>query len=76
MKYEIKEITIGAMLPIMGLIETDSKQFQLEMVKQCVYKDGKPLGDEALNLPISEYMSLAVKVMEVNDLGGGKEGKS
>ena len=68
--YEIKELTIGAMLPIMDLISIDPKKFQLEMVKAAVFKDGVAIGDKALELPVSEYMKLAVQVMEKHNFGG------
>ena len=68
--YEIKELTIGQMLPIFDLIQSDPKKFQMEMVKQAVCKDGQPLGDAALNLPLSEYMKLAIEVMEKHNFNG------
>jgi len=70
MSYKIKELTIGQMLPIMDLISTDPKKFQMEMVKLSVYKDGVALGEAALDLPVSEYMKLAVDVMEKHNFGG------
>jgi hypothetical protein len=75
MQYEIKELTIGQMLPIFDLIQSDPKAFQMAMVKLAVYKDGVALGEEALNLPVSEYMKLAVEVMEKHNFSGD-EGKS
>ena len=73
--YEIKELTIGQMMPIFDLIQTDPKKFQLEMVKAAAYVNGKPIGEDALNLPVSEYMKLAVQVMEKHNFGGEEEKK-
>jgi hypothetical protein len=73
--YEIKEATIGQLLPIFPLIETDPKSFQFELVKVCVYKDGQPIGAAAADLPVSEYMKLAIGVMEKNSFGADAEKK-
>ena len=70
MSYKIKELTIGQMLPIMDLISTDPKKFQMEMVKLSVYKDGVALGEAAMDLPVSEYLKLAADAMAAHDFSG------
>ena len=70
MKYEIKELSIGQLLPIMDLIQSDPKRFQMEMVKLSVCKDGAPLGEAAMDLPVSEYLKLAADAMAAHDFSG------
>jgi hypothetical protein len=68
--YEIRELKIGQLLPIMDLISSDPKKFQMEMVKASLYKDGVAIGEAALDLPVSEYMKLAIEVMEKHNFNG------
>ena len=70
-KYTVNEPTVGDMMPIMDLIESDSRQFQLQLAMRCVTVDGKPLGDAINALPISEYMKLIAALMELFN-GEGK----
>lgn len=70
MKYEIKELNAGEMLEIIDLASSNPKQFQMEIVKRSVNLNGVPLGEAALKMPFSEYMTLANEVMEKHQFGG------
>jgi hypothetical protein len=54
----------------MDLMEKDPKAFQLGLVKGSIFKNGQPLGDEVLNLGLSDYMALMTAVIEISGLGG------
>jgi hypothetical protein len=67
--YELREPTVGVLFPIMELMEKDPKAFQLGLVKGSIFKDGQPLGDEVLNLGLSDYMKLMTEVVDLAGLG-------
>jgi hypothetical protein len=64
--YEVRELTIGELFPIIDLLSTDTKAFQLELAKLSIFKDDKALGEELLKLGIRDYMQLIPAVMEVH----------
>jgi hypothetical protein len=67
--YELREPTVGVLFPIMELMEKNPQQFQLGLVKGSIFKDGQPLGDEVLNLGLSDYMKLMTEIIELAGLG-------
>lgn len=67
--YELREPTVGVLFPLMSLMEKDPQAFQLGLVKGSIFKGGQPLGDEVLNLGLSEYMTLMTEVIELAGLG-------
>lgn len=74
-RYEVREMAVGAMLPMLPRMQDSETQqeAQLDLLKQCVYYEGQPLGDEIDCIGISTYLALAEAVMEVNGLS--TEGK-
>jgi hypothetical protein len=72
-EFEVHEITVGQLMPIMDMMESNPRQFQIELAKAAIYKDGQPIGDGLNNIGISDYLKLTSLVMEVSGLGG--EGK-
>ena len=71
--YEVRELTVGQMLPIMSLANDDPSKFQQEMCKRSVCLDGEPLGDLLDDLPFAVFMqTLLPAVLEMNSLGESK----
>ena len=78
--FEVVEIAVGAMMPLLILIGSEdaeeAQRGQIEMLKVCIFHEGKALGDRISELGISTYLKLAEKVMAVNGMDmPGKEGK-
>lgn len=74
-EYVVKELTVGAMMPILK-IKDDQEKFQVEVAKATIFKkDGTPLGDGILEIGISEYLPLLEAALEVSGLGGKDEKK-
>jgi hypothetical protein len=69
--YEVKAVSVGDMLPIIGLANTDSALFQLKLVALSVTKNGVKLTEEEVRaLPFGLYMKkLMPAVIELNGLG-------
>ena len=72
-EFEVREITVGQLMPIMDLMESNPRQFQIELAKAAIFKDGAPIGDGLNDVGIGDYLKLTNLVMEVSGLGG--EGK-
>lgn len=73
--YEVTEISIGAMLPILPRLQGDGAQdAQIDMMKACVMKNGALLGEAILEVGVSTYLKLAEEVMAINGLGSVKTG--
>ena len=70
-EYEVREVTISQMLPILPKFGTDEQQqAQVELLKACVYKDGELLGDKVDSLGIRAFMLLVPAVLEVCGMSG------
>jgi hypothetical protein len=69
--YEVTAVSVGEMLPIIGLASTDSGLFQLKLVALSVTKNGVKLSEEEVRaLPFGLYMKkLMPAVVELNGLG-------
>ena len=72
-EFEVRELTVGALLPIMDLMSSDPQKFQLELAKACIFKDGEKLGEKVLELGLGDYVSLMSVVMEVSGLAEEKK---
>ena len=72
--YLVKELTVGLMMPILK-IKDDQEAFQMELAKATIFKkNGESIGDDILNLGISEYLPLLEAALQVSGLGDkGKE---
>jgi hypothetical protein len=68
-EYEVRELTVGKMLPILAIKE-DQEKFQIEIAKATIYKNGQPMGEDVLNLGLSDYLPLLQAALEVSGLGG------
>ena len=68
--YTVAEPTVGKLFPIMKLLDTDPQQFQLELAKASIMKDGQPIGDAINDLGIREYMELMKAVLSVSGFDG------
>ena len=73
--FTVTEIKMADMLPIMPRLTTDPEAAQLDMMKACVMVDGKPIGDDVLQLGVKSYMKLTKAVMDVNGLKEDEAGK-
>tara|TARA_R110000796_G_scaffold73686_1_gene165648 strand:+ start:273 stop:539 length:267 start_codon:yes stop_codon:yes gene_type:complete len=74
-EFEIKELTIGQLMPIVKLMNDDAEAGQIELMAASIYMNDEPLGSEYENLPASMMMKLAPHVTEVNNLDDGEEEK-
>jgi hypothetical protein len=70
-EYEVNQVCVGDMLPILGLANTDSGTFQLKLVAASVTRNGvKMTEDEVKQIPFTVYMKkLIPAVVEQNGLG-------
>jgi hypothetical protein len=70
-EYEVHQVCVGDMLPILGLASIDSPTFQLKLVAASVTRNGvKMTEDEVKQIPFNLYMKkLIPAVVEQNGLG-------
>jgi hypothetical protein len=68
--YTIKEPTVGVLFPIMDLMETNPKQFQMDLAKASIFVNGQSIGDSILELGLGDYLKLIQAVIELSGLGG------
>lgn len=70
-EYEVRELTIGQMAPLIPQLADDSKsaEAQLKLLTLAVYQDGECMGESVLNLGTSMYTDLMTAVLEVNAIG-------
>lgn len=73
--YTIKEPNVGVIFPIMDLMTSDAKKFQMELIRRCVYVNNAPLNDAVNELAISAYIKLGEAVVEIAGFAGEQEGK-
>jgi hypothetical protein len=73
-EYEVREPLVGDVRPIMGLMTKAPEDFQFELAKRCIYKDGANIGDEIANIPFSQYVPLMTAVMELTGFMAGEAG--
>lgn len=73
-KFEIKEMSIGEALPIIGKLSGDgAAEAQIDMLNACVTESGNAI--VAAELPFSYFTPLIGEAMKVNGFGGdGDEG--
>lgn len=71
-KYEVHELRVGDIMKILPRLskEDEAQDATLDLMKLCVYQDGKPMGDAIEDIGLSTYMKLTDPVMEVNGLLG------
>jgi len=79
-EFVVKEPTIGAMMPLLprlsGEDDEDIQMAQMDLLKMCVYVDGKVLGEAIESVGVSTYLTLAEEVMELTGLAAAvEEGK-
>jgi len=75
-EYEVREPLVGDVRPIMGLMSKAPEDFQFELAKRCIYKDGVVLGDEIGSIPFSQYVPLMTTVMEMTGFLKSEEGNA
>jgi hypothetical protein len=68
--YSVKEPSVGTLFPIMDLMETDPKEFQMQLAKSSITVNGAPIGDSILELGLGDYLKLIQAVIELSGLGG------
>lgn len=78
-EYEVKEIAVGKILPMLPLLQGDPEQqqeAQHSILKQCIFQKGEVLGEGIMELGLASYIRLAEEVMKINGLSdAGEEGK-
>jgi len=69
-EYEVREITIGQVLPILPRLEDpeQAQDAQMDIMKMCIVQDGEAIGDAVVDLGLSSYLKLAEEVMVINGL--------
>jgi hypothetical protein len=73
-EFEVKELTIKQLMPMLSTMREEPEAGQLELIKASVFMNGKPLGDDVESLPAGVYLEIMKAATEVNDLGGDDEG--
>ena len=68
-EFEIRELSIGELLPLIKTLEEDSIAGQRLLMGKSIYIDGEQLGEKYDDMPASIMMKLMPVVMEVNSLG-------
>lgn len=71
-EYTVTELTIGQILEMQDTGQTNRER-TVAMLGAAVYKDGKPIGAEALNLPARLAKHLMKLVTEMNNLEGDED---
>jgi len=64
--FEVKELTPRVVLP---LLSGEPDQLAIEIAKLSVHVNGKPVGDQLLDMGFSTFNKLLTTVTEVNGLG-------
>ena len=67
--YEVRELTIKEMMPLMAGLSEDPEAGQMALVKKCVYQNGALVGEALEGFPAGAFLKLVAAVTEVNDLG-------
>ena len=69
-EFEVREITIGQVLPILPRLQdpAQAQDAQMDIMMMCIHADGKPLAEEVSNLGLGTYLKLAEEVMKINGL--------
>jgi len=65
-EYEVREPLVGDIRPIMAMMSKAPEDFQFELAKRCIFKDGGAIGDAIAAIPFSQYVPLMTAVMEVS----------
>lgn len=74
--FEIRELSVGDLLPLIRKLSDDPDAAQLEIMRKSIHMNGKPLGEDFDRLPASALMKLMNPVMQINALGDDEdEGK-
>lgn len=77
--YELKEPTVGDVPGLFDLLtgekEAPTNTVIRDMLRNCVLKDGQPLGDDISNIPLSKVKDLVNELTEMSGLLGDKEKK-
>lgn len=74
--FEVREPLVGDVRPIMGLMSKSPEEFQFELAKRCIFKDGDAVGDTIGDIPFSQYVPLMTAVMELSGFMQGDEGNA
>ena len=72
-KYEIRELTVGQLMPMLNKLAEDTSGAQYEIMKMAVWKDGKAIGDDAESLPGGMLLPLLQAVSRLNALTSQSE---
>ena len=67
-KFEVRELTIKEMMPLMNALQEDPQAGQMELMKEAITQNGMPVSGID-DFPAGVFMQLANAVMEVNELG-------
>ena len=66
--FEVRELTIKEMMPLMTALQEDPELGQIKLIEEAVTQNGNPITNIG-NFPAGAFMQLANAVMEVNELG-------
>ena len=68
-QFEVCELSVREMMPIMRMMGEDSEEGQLHLIGAAVKIDGKAIGHEAVEeLGMRDYMKLVNAVTAINGL--------
>ena len=68
-KFEVRELTIKEMMPLMSALQEDQEAGQMALIEEAVTQNGIPITNVE-DFPAGAFLKLANAVMEVNELGG------
>lgn len=73
--FEIRELSVGELLPLIRMLSEDQDAAQLEIMRRSVWVNNQPIGEDFDRLPGQVLMKLMGPVMRINALGDEDEGK-
>ena len=74
-EFEVRELSIRDLMPVIKLLETDPVEGQNKLMSKAVCLDGEPMGEAYMDLPAAMMMELLPRGLEVNNLGEEEQAK-
>ena len=68
--FEVRELTVGALLPMLKMMEDNPQEATAAITRASVHVGGKPIGKDLDGYPAALFMKLVNVVTEINQLGG------
>ena len=74
-KFEINELSVSKMLPILPKLQNDDESLnaQMDIMRLSVRINDQPVGEGVDDIGLSTYMRLVDEVVNINGLGKGND---